>query len=279
MVDDMNNDFQKILLEELSKNNTYISSKEDIYNSILDDLSTNEKDFILINQFLYICVFAEKLNSDNSGKLQQIMDDFNNGPIDRFLVFKLKYVKKLNNNDVFKTMPDDILDLFGDLIEVMSAFLKIFVCINSLYNNETKYESIKNLNTLTDNNLFSKLTAKKNNINWDFVLKDLNKPLRNADKHLRYVYDSRNHRIIASKDGMLYFEIDEMTLYRITVRVMNIINCFVSMGELSSLINEDNNKSLELKKVLVNNMTIARSKEILSIFKPEFLQKNETKLT
>ena len=30
MVDDMNNDFQKILLEELSKNNTYISSKEDI---------------------------------------------------------------------------------------------------------------------------------------------------------------------------------------------------------------------------------------------------------
>lgn len=130
----MNNDFQKILLEELSKNNTYISSKEDIYNSILDDLSTNEKDFILINQFLYIFVFAEKLNSDNSGKLQQIMDDFNNGPIDKFLVFKLKYVKKLNNNDVFKTMPDDILDLFGDLIEVISAFLKIFVCINSLYN-------------------------------------------------------------------------------------------------------------------------------------------------
>lgn len=40
MVDDMNNDFQKILLEELSKNNTYISSKEDIYNSILDDLGT-----------------------------------------------------------------------------------------------------------------------------------------------------------------------------------------------------------------------------------------------
>lgn len=228
----------------------------------LDD----RESIILIDQFLLLFNVSSKLSSDRASIVQKIINDFNDNLFYRISNFNLKYKRKIEANAFLNVFPDDIIEIYADLIEVCSDFFKVFVCLNEICNNKRKFDSIEKVSTLTDANLVSKLEAKTNNINWNFVLSGINKPIRNAIKHLRYVFDVEHQTIIFSPNGKKFFSITKFDLYKLTIRSIKVINCFIYAGYITKLYSEKD-KIIELNKLLFNNLSTKELADIVSVFR------------
>lgn len=267
-------EYQKILLRELSNNNPYEPKFDENGNTILD-LPQEKDSLILIDQFLLIFSFADLIDSQAPQKMQQIFDDFNNYQIDKFLAFKLKISKKINKHEFLNNLPDDAIEIFGDLIEVIGDFLKILVRINAIYNQDKKDFVFSKVESLTENNTLTKLNKDSNRLNWNFIIKDINRPLRNADKHLRYIYDSENKRIVASANGKTYFEIKILDFYKLLDRVMEIINCFITAGAISKAVAQNSNNMKEVSEIYFKKLMTSPDilQSVLKIYKPRLLSK------
>ena len=267
-------EYQKILLRELSNNNPYEPKLDENGITILD-LPQDKESVILIDQFLFVFSFADLIDSQAPQKMQQIFDDFNNYQIDKFLAFKLKISKKINKHEFLNNLPDDAVGIFGDLIEVIGDFLKVLVRINAIYNQDKKDFVFSKVENLRENNMLTKLSEDSNRLNWSFIIKDINRPLRNADKHLRYVYDTQNKRIVGSSNGKTYFEIKILDFYKLLDRVMEIINCFTTAGAISKAVAQNSNNMKELSEIYFQKLTNSPDilQNVLEIYKPKLLSK------